>query len=154
VQFGDPLPRHSTGVDDPVANLRIRPEDRPRLVLGAQVNLVRGNDRRDGLPLGNDEEAVEHAVARLGVGAGKDKHDLVGVGDDHPLAVGQLLRAAPLRCGHLPGEGVLARQHLLDDALQPDAILLPHLVDGDPHPVAQRHRVGRQAFFEQPPAHP
>jgi hypothetical protein len=38
--------------------------------------------------LGHDEEAVEFARAEGGVGDGEDEDDLVGIGDQHLLAVG------------------------------------------------------------------
>ena len=69
------------GVDQGVAQIGVDAEDLTGQFFAHQVDFVGNDGGGDALFLGDDQKAVEHAQARLGIGAGKDQHDLVNVGE-------------------------------------------------------------------------
>ena len=73
------------GEEERVSGLLVQLEHLSGSSFTAEVDLVDDDEDVEFGGLGGDQEAVEHAQVGVGIGDGKDDHDLVRVGQDHIL---------------------------------------------------------------------
>ena len=122
-QLLEPDARPRARVEHVIADALVHAESLTRRIGADQVGLVRDEDRRDLVVLGNDQEAVDQPRIRWRPVAGEHDGDEVRVGDDDVLAP----RAA--RTGLPAAEAVGAR---LDGDDRPGAIGKALELDGSP----------------------